>query len=195
MTAIYSILHCVQYRGLFAFIKPFSALRDEQTVSSFYVPPSVVKGIECTLFGSHTGRIVRSRLTFTGVSFQQEIIQTAGFNRKTNNLYERGTSTLTRGVLLYPELTLAFTELDDAEIAKTRPVLLSRREDLLMPSAVVESITGEEFDKRIGYECKQVVVAMPGAIPMGYHDDGRPIYVLLTGKQSVLPSSLTNTWL
>lgn len=172
----------MRYSGLFAFIKPFSAIRDELVMSSIYVPPSVIMGIEGHLFGTATGRILRSRLSFQGVSYQKELIHTAGWNWVLGKSYERGQSILNRGILLYPELVLAFSTLDQALLAATGWVMLSRREDVLMPHSDPQSCSLSEWDALPGYECIPVALNEPGAVPMGYTLDGSPMYVRLVGQ-------------
>ena len=195
-----SILYLIRYTGLFAFIKPFAALRDERTMSSVYVPPTVIAGIEGHIFGNTAGRILRSRLVFSGISYQQEIVQTAGFNRLAGKRYERNKSTLSRGLLLYPQLTLGFKQLDWAQQAAQSWIMLSRREDIMLPQREIAQLTPELFDQLPGYECRERQSPGDGAVPMGYYESGKPRYVLLVGTMNPLleriqDTDLTLNWL
>ncbi len=144
----------VKYAGPFGFIKPWTAVRDSETFSQQFLTPSIIEGIEKKLFpelleqkGNIT-KIVRHRLTYHQITQQQEVIQTRGWNqtRKGNNyLFERPTDVITRGVLLNPTLFLAFKEKNDAEIAFTQHICLSRNEDILLPREIIETTT-EEFE-------------------------------------------------
>jgi hypothetical protein len=68
----------VKYAGPFGFIKPWTAVRDEETFSQQFLTPSIVEGMEKKLFPELVkqpglqGRIIGHRLNYAGISIQQE---------------------------------------------------------------------------------------------------------------------------
>jgi len=155
--------HIVKYSGQFGFIKPWTAVRDSETFSQQFLTPSIVEGIEKKLFPellsvSGIKKIKGHRLSFNQVSGQQEQIQTRGWNSTKKGkqiLFERPNGILIRGVLLNPILNLAFESKNDAEIAFKQHICLSRNEDILFPSEIIEADTNRfETDESIfnGFE-------------------------------------------
>lgn len=152
--------YVVKYSGPFGFIKPWTAVRDSETFSQQFLTPSIVEGMEKKLFPellSEWGKIQkikRHRLNYTGLSNQQERTWSKGFvvkniDKKKFRLPEL--SILKRGVLLDPNLYLAFSNLEDAEIALTQHICLCRNEDVLLPVELL-IMTNEEFDELPGFE-------------------------------------------
>lgn len=138
----------VKYSGGFGFIKPWTAVRDEEIYSQQFLTPSMVSGIEKKLFPELLEKewgiykIVGHRLTYNQIARQQETTQTRGWNSKgqgNNRLFERPKSILTRGVFVNPTLFLAFTEKDDAHIAFSQHICLARNEDILYPETIIET--------------------------------------------------------
>jgi hypothetical protein len=147
-------LHIVQYSGAFGYIKPWTAVRDSETFSQQFLTPSIVEGIEKKLFpellresGIH--KILRHRLSYAGLSKQQEQTQPRGIdikNKKGVVTVQRSRSILIRGVMLEPSLLLAFKMREDAERALTQHLCLCRNEDVMLPSDEILSMQEEEFD-------------------------------------------------
>ncbi len=170
-----SLLHLVRYTGPFAFIKPWTAVRDEVCYSQQFLTPSMVAGIERKLFPELLEKpwgifkIRGHRLSYRGVSVQQEVVQARGWNRKRNKI-ERERSILKRGVLLYPTLWLAFGEPEAATVAATQHICLARNEDVLFPQEVVES-SEEAFltDSRRFSGFELVFEHNERAFPVGYN--------------------------
>jgi hypothetical protein len=155
--------YIVKYSGQFGFIKPWTAVRDSETFSQQFLTPSIVEGIEKKLFPellsvSGIKKIKGHRLSFGQVSGQQEQVQTRGWNSTKKGkqiLFERPNGILIRGVLLNPILHLAFESKNDAEIAFKQHICLSRNEDILFPSEIIEAdINRFETDESIfnGFE-------------------------------------------
>lgn len=148
--------YIVKYSGQFGFIKPWTAVRDSETYSQQFLTPSIVSGIERKLFpellkndDGEIKKIARHRLSYKQISQQQEQIQPRGWNEKgtkKNKSYERPYAILVRGVLLEPVLFLAFQNSNDAEIAATQHICLSRNEDILYPDDEILEIGKDEFD-------------------------------------------------
>lgn len=148
--------YIVKYSGQFGFIKPWTAVRDSETYSQQFLTPSIVAGIERKLFpellkndDGEIKKIARHRLSYKHISQQQEQIQPRGWNEKgtkKNKSYERPYAILVRGVLLEPVLFLAFQNSNDAEIAVTQHICLSRNEDILYPDDEILEIGEDEFD-------------------------------------------------
>ncbi len=147
----------VKYSGPFGFIKPWTAVRDTETFSQQFLTPSIIEGIEKKLFPELLeliglqGRIIRHRLSYAGISRQQEQTQPRAISMKPNKregtvTVSRSRSILTRGVMLEPILSVAFATCEFAERASTQHICLSRNEDVLLPIANITETSEEEFD-------------------------------------------------
>ena len=154
--------YVVKYSGQFGYIKPWTAVRDGgdpksiHTFSQQFLTPSIVEGIEKKLFPSLLSeigckKIKRHRLTYSGISGQMEVIQASSFDYKKGKGFDRPISILTRGVLLNPELFLAFENQEDAEIAAIQHICLCRNEDILHPIDFFEK-NEDEFSSIEGFE-------------------------------------------
>jgi hypothetical protein len=148
--------YIVKYSGPFGFIKPWTAVRDEETYSQQFLTPSVIAGIERKLFPELLKKewgiykIKGHRLTYTQISQQQEQTQPRGWNekgRETNKQYFRPYAILRRGVLVEPILFLAFNNYKDAETASQQHICLARNEDILYPDPEIREIAEEEFNE------------------------------------------------
>lgn len=152
-------MYIVQYSGPFAFIKPWTAVRDILTFSQQFLTPSIIAGIEQKLFPELIGqsiynkKILRHKLTYTGLSRQMEQTQTRGIKiQKRKNIGIRSRSILERGVLLSPKLYLGFENTSDAENAQKQHICLCRNEDILLPSENILKMNEIEFSKLDGFE-------------------------------------------
>ena len=161
-------MYIVKYSGPFGFIKPWTAVRDSETFSQQFLTPSIIEGIEKKLFpellkvkGIH--KIKRHRLTYKGISKQQEQIQPRGITqepkspRKTDKyiILKRDKSILSRGVLIEPDLYLCFDNRLDANTAFNQHICLARNEDILFPDMMhgIKEINENEFDENYrGFE-------------------------------------------
>jgi hypothetical protein len=151
----------VKYSGQFGFIKPWTAVRDSETFSQQFLTPSIVEGIEKKLFpellngdfNGKTMKIKRYRLNYQGLDIQQEKTWSKGGISvyKDKGQYKTNLGILNRGVMLNPNLYLAFDSKVDAENAAIQTICLCRNEDLLFPELVFECGV-EEFDKIDGFE-------------------------------------------
>jgi hypothetical protein len=176
------LLHVVTYTGPFGFIKPWTAVRDEQTYSQQFLTPSTVEGMRQKLGVS---AILRHRLAHEGFSVQGETTQSAGIDTKTvksrNEItYKRATSVLKRGVMLNPTLHLAFPSREEAEVAHRQHLCLSRNEDVVMPNGPIRAMSEAEFDSLTGFELE--FGRGEDAFLVGYNrfEDGAPMYGTLT---------------
>ena len=147
----------VKYSGQFGFIKPWTAVRDIETFSQQFLTPSIVEGIEKKLFpellsSQGISKILRHKLNYVGISRQQEVTQTRGWeNKKQEKRMFRSNSILVRGVMLSPSLYLAFEASEDAERAALQHICLCRNEDIMYPESV-EFMTKEAFSQLEGFE-------------------------------------------
>ena len=150
------MLYVVKYSGPFGFIKPWTAVRDEEVFSQQFLTPSLIAGIERKLFPELVQRewgiykIVGHRLTYAQISQQQEQTQPRGWNEKgrgANKQFSRPYSILKRGVLVDPILFLAFKSLSDAETASKQHICLARNEDILYPDQEIIKISINEFNE------------------------------------------------
>ncbi len=168
-------LYLVRYTGPFAFIKPWTAVRDEICYSQQFLTPSMVAGIERKLFpylleepwGIY--KIKGHRLAYRGISIQQEVVQARGWNVSRSRI-ERDRSILNRGVLLHPTLWLAFGSKEDAVVAATQHICLARNEDILLPEEIVAELEEEEFKLNSRYSGFELVFEKNDlAFPVGYN--------------------------
>jgi hypothetical protein len=152
-------LYVVCYSGPFGFIKPWTAVRDSETFSQQFLTPSIVEGIEKKLFPellSNVGKIQkikRHRLNYQGIDVQQERTWSkGGFSAsKEKGIYKTNLGILNRGILLNPNLYLAFATETDARTAFSQTICLCRNEDLLFPQSI-EAFSLEEFETIDGFE-------------------------------------------
>lgn len=151
----------VKYSGPFGFIKPWTAVRDSETFSQQFLTPSIVEGIEKKLFPellaeSYSGRrnrIARYRLNYQSIDVQQERTWSkGGFGfTKEKGQYKTNLGILNRGVMLNPNLYLAFEAKEHAEIAFEQSFCLCRNEDMVFPEAMFMA-NQLEFDEIAGFE-------------------------------------------
>lgn len=143
--------YTVKYKGDFGFIKPWTAVRDEETFSQQFLTPSIMEGIRQKL---EVKAILRHKLSYQGVSIQQETVRARCFKKKAKGMVELEKSILKRGVLIKPCLTLAFKDVIDAEKASKQHICLCRNEDILLPESSIEDIKEEEFNSIEGFELR-----------------------------------------
>lgn len=153
--------YVVKYSGQFGYIKPWTAVRDSETFSQQFLTQSIVEGMEKKLFPEllqeeNNGKILkikRYRLNYQGLDMQQERTWSKGGIDiyKDKGQYKTNMGILLRGVMLNPNLYLAFDNKEDAEIAMTQTLCLCRNEDLIFPMERLEMNT-EDFDNINGFE-------------------------------------------
>lgn len=190
------MLFIVKYHGPFGFIKPWTAVRDNETYSQNFLTPSIIEGIEKKLFPElleqidYMPRIVRHRLTYSGLSKQQEQTQPRGINitiKKKEGIaaVNRPRSILTRGVLLHPILYLAFSNFEFAEHANEQHICLCRNEDVMLPIEFpsgehIVSIVEDEFDKPDngfnGFELRFGKTKQSFIVGFNRFDNSKPMY-------------------
>lgn len=185
--------YVVKYSGPFGFVKPWTAVRDGETYSQQFLTPSMVEGIEKKLFPELLNekaihKICRYRLSYSGISVQQEQTQTRGWeHKKSEKRMFRSLSILKRGVLLNPVLYLAFPEKGDAEKASTQSICLCRNEDLLFPSSEIFPVTEDEFNQLEGFELRFGETGNSFLVGFNRFDASKPMYGELDlGGSSVL---------
>lgn len=141
-------IYVVKYQGTFGFIKPWTAVRDEEVYSQQFLTQSMIAGIERKLFpelfDAKWGiyKIKGHRLNYQQVSIQQEQTQPRGWNKR-KDAWERPHSIIKRGVLVNPILFLAFETLNDAKIAVNQHICFARNEDVLLPQELIETTESE----------------------------------------------------
>ena len=178
-------MYFVNYRGQFGFIKPWTAVRDDETFSQQFLTPSIVAGIERKLFPDLLTKpyglykIKRHRLSYKQISHQQEQIQPRGWNKK-NNCFYRPYSIIVRGVLIEPDLYLGFDNEKDAIHAAKQHICFCRNEDILFPDESIIKIPEDDFDTQEdifnGFEL--VFEHNDRSFLVGYNrfDDNKPMY-------------------
>lgn len=160
-------LFVVKYSGPFGFIKPWTAVRDGgnpkeiNTMTQQFLTPSILEGMEKKLFpellnqekGGQIIKIKRYRLNYQGIDSQLERTWSKGgfAYTKEKGTYKTNLGILNRGVMINPNLYLAFEHLEDAKVAFTQTLCLCRNEDLVFPEILVE-LSEEEFTLIDGFE-------------------------------------------
>lgn len=183
--------YVVKYTGPFGFIKPWTAVRDGLTFSQQFLTPSIIEGIRILL---GVEAIERHRLSYNGLSEQQERIQGPGWEVK-NVKGEKGLKTqnrkqsiIVRNVLLEPCLQLAFLKEEDALTAAEHHVCLCRNEDILLP-VEMKMMNESEFDIITGFELR-FGEQEEDSLLVGYnrYDNDAPMYgrLTVTGNASML---------
>ncbi len=170
-----SILNTVTYTGPFGYLKPWTAVRDGETYSQQFLTPSVIEGMERKLGVS---KILRHKLTYTGLSMQQEQTHPRGWiHEKQKQQLTRPRAILVRGVLLSPALHLAFATETEARAAATQHLCLCRNEDIVLPGRP-QLLTEAEFNALPGFELRFAEGPAEGAFLVGYNRfaAGAPMY-------------------
>lgn len=153
--------YVVKYSGQFGYIKPWTAVRDSETFSQQFLTQSIVEGMEKKLFPEllqeeNNGKILkikRYRLNYQGLDMQQERTWSKGGIDiyKDKGQYKTNMGILMRGVMLNPNLYLAFENQEDAERAMEQTLCLCRNEDLVFPMEMNE-VSAEDFELIDGFE-------------------------------------------
>ena len=183
-----SILNTVTYTGPFGYLKPWTAVRDGETYSQQFLTPSVIEGMRQKLGVS---AILRHKLTYTGLSMQQEQTHPRGWiHEKKKQQLTRPRAILVRGVLLSPTLHLAFATEAEAQVAATQHLCLCRNEDILLPGAP-QALGEAEFAALSGFELRFAEGPTDGAFLVGYNRfaEGAPMYgqLEITGNPTAKP--------
>lgn len=167
-------LFVVKYSGPFGFIKPWTAVRDGETFSQQFLTPSIIEGMRQKL---GVATILKHRLTYEGISKQQEVTHTRGWKfHKNDNSYERARSILVRGVLINPDLFLAFGSEDDARVAFRQHICLARNEDVLLPTEYVGKLSEAEFDEIQGFELRFEETDQSFLVGYNRFENSKPMY-------------------
>ncbi|AWM32184.1 hypothetical protein [Hymenobacter nivis] len=158
--------YLVTYTGPFGYLKPWTAVRDGETYSQQFLTPSVIEGMRQKLGVS---AILRHKITYTGLSMQQEQTHPRGWiHEKKRQQMTRPRAILVRGVLLAPELHLAFASAAEAEVAASQHLCLCRNEDIVLPVAQL-TISEAEFDTLLGFELRPTEATEPGTFLVGFN--------------------------
>lgn len=183
--------YTVRYTGKFGFIKPWTAVRDEETFSQQFLTPSIIEGIEKKLFpellanNGIISKIKRHKLSYASIESQQEVTQTRGVSKLPNsNLGTRGSwkngkinfAPITRGVMINPILYLAFSDKADAKTATKQHICLCRNEDVMLPDTEIYEFTDEEFAELDGFELRFGESEQSFLVGYNRFDNGKPMY-------------------
>jgi hypothetical protein len=165
--------HVVRFEGHFGFLKPWTAVRDNQTYSQQFLTPSVVEGMRQKL---EVTVILRHRLSYAELVPQTEVVWSRDYEKKRGGVRQRGTGVLDRSVMLYPVLHLAFATAADADKAASQHLCLCRNEDLIYPVKAPVQMTPDAFDAIDGFEL--VFGEADDAFLVGHNrfENGAPMY-------------------
>lgn len=174
------MIYIARFSGAFGFIKPWTAVRDALTYSQTFLTPSIVEGMRQKL---EVSVILRHRLQHKGINIQQERTQSAGWKSSSKQM-SRSLSIIERGVMIQPELILAFPTREDAEKASLQHLCLCRNEDILLPLDEVMEMDEAAFDLLPGIELmfEPSSEGLSEAFLVGYNrfEEARPMYGRLT---------------
>jgi hypothetical protein len=176
--------YVVTYKGAFGFIKPWTAVRDEETFSQQFLTPATVRGIEQRLFPElleiYRPKIVRYRLRYKAINTQTERTQPKAFSTEIIDKVKfsiRKRSILKRGVLIEPELLVAFETREDAYHASQNHICLCRNEDVLLPDqAIVEVDSAQFITTEIGFELIQSQASDGFLVGYNRFEKSEPMY-------------------
>ncbi|MCB0649926.1 MAG: hypothetical protein KDC85_01470 [Saprospiraceae bacterium] len=150
--------YVVKYIGHFGFIKPWTAVRDSETFSQQFLTPSIVEGMEKKIFPellkvNGIQKIKRHRLNYLEIDVQQERTWSkGGFSAKRDKgKWKTNLAIIDRGVMLEPNLYLAFENEQDAKEAMEQHICLCRNEDVMHPIEILK-LSDIEFDEIDGFE-------------------------------------------
>ncbi|MEA2057069.1 MAG: hypothetical protein U9O78_05205 [Patescibacteria group bacterium] len=176
--------YTVIYVGPFGFIKPWTAVRDTLTYSQQFLTQSIIEGIRQKL---QVEEILRHKLSFLNYSRQQEQTRPKLIKKPGHNF-----SIITRGALINPQLTLAFSSKKDALIAYKQHICLCRNEDVLFADKKkkVKKVSEEKFDKIEGFEL--LFTDKKSDLMVGYNrfDDFAPMYGQLEISDNAIRESV-----
>lgn len=184
------MLYIVTYKGDFAFMKPFSAVRDEVTYSLQFLTPSTLMGIAHKM-ELPLNAIKRHRLDHKGVDIQMEQTQTKGYKmgKRKKLVFHieeiRPRSIVRRGVLVAPTLHLAFAEYEHAAKASEQHFCLSRNEDLMLPEET-DMYTEELFDTLPGGEFFETNDPNDMMVGNNRFKDDTPMYGIIHRNRSLI---------
>ncbi|MEL7119926.1 MAG: hypothetical protein AAFO07_10805 [Bacteroidota bacterium] len=176
--------YVVKYSGPFGFIKPWTAVRDSETFSQQFLTPSIVEGMEKKIFpkllsikGIH--KIIRHRINYLGIDIQQERTWSKGGFKASKNKgkYKTNLAIIKRGVMIEPNLYLAFSDVEDAYKALDEHVCLCRNEDIMLPFELLK-IPKSDFNKIDGFELLFDKSEKTNAFKVGYNrfDEAKEMY-------------------
>lgn len=155
----------VKYKGNFGFIKPYTAVRDDTTISQNFLTPSIIEGMEKKMFPNlieEKGifKIKNHRINYVGIIEQQEVTQSKGEYqvKKEKDTYKTNISIIKRCVLLKPNLYLAFENEEDALIAFKQTLCLCRNEDLVFPVEIFEKDTLDVHGVELLFDVHEIKV-------------------------------------
>lgn len=148
----------IKYVGDIGFINPYSAVRDTFVVSSKFLTPSHIEGIERYL---GVRGIIRHRINF---DFMSEIFEATqgkilgdgkdivSWKSKGGEITIHEKYIIKRSCLMNPVLYLLFDDESSADIGMMNHICLCRKEDIMYPKDKWEINNIDEFDKIEGYE-------------------------------------------
>ena len=148
-------LYCVLFSNLskpyYGYIKPWNAVRDNETYSLTYLPPSFINGIEDEL--RINGKILRHKLRFNKGRMEKDMKKCIIYlkdNCVNHTIHIRHT-------LVNPEIILAFENYEDAKCALEQPLFVGQNIYPIYgnPNFGIVEMTDEDFDELEGVETFQ----------------------------------------
>ncbi len=148
-------IYCVEFSNsitpYYGYIKPWNGVRDDETYSLTYLPPSFINGIEEEL--KINGNIIRHKLTFDKSNMERDMKKVIIYltnNRVNHAIHIRHT-------LINPKIILGFDNYEDAKNALEEPLYFGQNIYPIYgnPSYGIREMSHDEFDGLVGVETFQ----------------------------------------
>ena len=145
-------IYCVTYRNIikpyYGYIRPWNAVRDDETWSLTYLTPSMIDGIGIEL--GIENKIVRHKLVFDKTHMETDFTKCVVYcknNKRNQTVHKRHT-------LVNPIITLGFETYEDAMLAMGLPIYCGQNIYPIYPfvNDGIKEMTDAEFDELYGVE-------------------------------------------
>lgn len=148
MKKIYTVKFENKIKPYFGFIKPWNSVRDGETWSLTYLPPSFIDGIKDFL--NIENNIIRHKLIFDKNGMTRTFTKAVVYDNKNKH---SATNYIVHE-LVNPVLILGFETKEDAEYALTKDLYVGRVQYPIYGNADfgIQELTTEEFDNLEGVE-------------------------------------------
>ena len=179
-------LYCVKFENkvqpYYGFIKPWNAVRDEDTYSLTYLPPSFINGIEDEL--KIDGKIIRHKLTFDKNGMSRDMKKCVVYLENGN----RSSTIHYRHTLVNPSLIIAFDNLNDAKYAIEQPLYMGQNIYPIYGNKDfgIREMNDEKFDTLLGVETIESSDVDENAVFVGFNRQ--------KGNQRMYINIIRNEW-
>lgn len=163
-------------RPHYDYLKPWNAVRDEETWSLTYIPPSVLNGIEQE--NVLNGNIIRHKLTFYKGGMEKEMNKCIVYDKEG----KRNCTIHTKHLLINPILTLAFDNKEDAERMSKDSIYIGQTQYIVYADGEVKEMSVDDFNELGGVEtfsCNENVIQKEFIVILKNHQIGTKLLIIL----------------